>query len=127
VVRNNMAKNEEYQIQKALVLYIKFQYPDVLFNADVGGTWTKNFGTAIKNKLSGHSNGFPDLFFPEPRGKWHGLFIELKTEKGVLSKEQFEWLVELRVRDYRAECCKGFERAKEVIDDYFKKYEENKD
>lgn len=113
-----MARNEEYQIQKALVLYIKFQYPNILFNADVGGTWTKNFGTAIKNKLSGHSNGFPDLFFAEPRKGYHGLFIELKTIKGRISDEQQDWIEKLNERGYCALVAYGFDEAKEDINNY---------
>ena len=44
----------------------------------------------------------------------------MKTEKGVASKEQKWWKEELTKRGYRSEICKGFESAKQVIDEYLK-------
>jgi len=118
-------KNEEYQIQVAVVNYLSYQYPDVLFNADCGG---QRYGEGIqaimrgkRMKASGHKKGFPDLAIFEPRGKYHGLFIELKVDKnGVLSYEQDDWLVELDKRGYYSVCCRGFESAKKCIDLYLK-------
>jgi hypothetical protein len=47
------------------------------------------------------------------------LFIELKTDKGIASKEQKEWIKQLNKRGYYASICKGFLEAQKVIDDYF--------
>lgn len=114
-----MSKNEEYQNQKAVVAWFHLQYPNKLINADVGGVWTKNFAQAIKNKMSGHSNGYPDLFIAEPTKKYFGLFIEMKSAKGYATPEQKKWIEELKKRNFLAVVCYGFAEAIKTIDDYF--------
>jgi hypothetical protein len=109
----------EYYEQKNVVDWFRLQYPDKLINGDVGGVWTKNYAQAIKNKCLGHSNGYPDLFIAEPKGKYHGLFIEMKSEKGRATPEQKRWVEELNKRKYYAVVCRGFYEAKNMIDDYF--------
>ena len=110
-------KNQEQQIQTSLVRYITYQYPDILFCASAGGLHT-SIRQAVKMKAAGYWKGFPDLQICEPRSGYHGLFIELKTEKGVVSKEQRAWIAGLEKRGYKAVVCKGFESAKKVLDGY---------
>jgi hypothetical protein len=62
--------------------------------------------------------GFPDLMILESSKQYKGLFIEMKTEKGVASKEQKWWKEQLNKRGYRSEICKGFDSAKQLIDEY---------
>lgn len=107
----------EALVQASLIKYLKYQYPTLLYCASAGGLKT-TFSQAKKMKATGYVKGFPDLLVLETTDKYHGLFIELKTEKGVLSKEQKWWLQELRKRNYLAECCYGFDHAKRVIDLY---------
>ena len=114
-----MSKTEEYQNQKAVVQWFRLQFPNKLLNADTGGVWTRNIATAMKNKVSGHSNGYPDLFIPEPIEKYKGLFIEMKSAKGYPTIEQKHWIEELNKRNYSAVICHSFNEAKNVIDDYF--------
>ena len=73
---------------------------------------------AIMMKRTGYVRGFPDLMILESSKDYKGLFIEMKTEKGVASKEQKWWREELTKRGYRSEICKGFDSAKQVIDEY---------
>ena len=75
---------------------------------------------AKKMKATGYKKGFPDLFIYEPRGSYHGLAIELKTQKGRLSESQAIWITRLATRGYMARICKGFDEAKNSIDQYFK-------
>ena len=52
----------------------------------------------IKLTSQGMRKGFPDNFFPYPKGCYHGLFIELKRSKKSLSKvstAQYEWIKKL--------------------------------
>lgn len=107
----------EALIQFHVIRYVNFAYPDMLYCASAGGVRT-GFKQAVKMKRTGYVKGFPDMMFLEPVGKHLGLFIELKTEKGVLSKEQKDWLKQLNKRGYLACCCYGFDDAKEVIDKY---------
>jgi hypothetical protein len=52
----------------------------------------------------------PDLLIFNRQGGC--LLIELKTEKGTLTKEQKEWL------DYGLVVCRSFDEAKRVIDGF---------
>ena len=66
----------------------------------------------------GLKKGFPDNFIAEPKGKWHGLFIELKRAKKSLSKksnEQKAWIKALNENGYKAVFCYGAEEAKRMV------------
>jgi hypothetical protein len=69
-------------------------------------------------RLSGVKRGVPDLFLPVARGEYHGLFIEMKTEKGKTTPDQDWWITELSEQGYFAEVCHGWESAKRVIEWY---------
>jgi hypothetical protein len=70
------------------------------------------------------------LFIAYPSGNFHGLFIEVKTEKanpflknGNISKnkhiqEQYKVLLELERKGYLAEFGVGFEGCKKIIKNY---------
>jgi len=108
----------EAGVQKAVVDYIKYQYPHVLYCASAGGVRT-SMKQAIKMKATGYIKGVPDLQIFEPVGNYHGLLIEIKDLKGVVSKEQKQWIKDLNDRGYYATYCKGVESTIKVIDDYF--------
>ena len=108
---------KERDIQKAIVNYIKLQYPNVLYCASAGGLRT-SIKQARMMKATGYVKGFPDLVVMEPVGKFHGLFLEIKTKKGRATKEQLLWRHKLNDRNYVCEITYGFEETKEVIDRY---------
>lgn len=107
----------EAGVQKAVVDYIKYQYPGVLYCASAGGVRT-SMKQAIKMKATGYVKGVPDLQIFEAVGNYHGLLIEIKDLKGVVSKEQKQWIKDLNDRGYFATYCKGVESTIKVIDDY---------
>jgi len=78
---------------------------------------------AAQLKLEGVKSGVPDLFLPVARQNYHGLFIEMKRIKGgSLSKNQKDFIAQLRAQGYKVEVAEGFEKAKQIIIDYFKGY-----
>lgn len=80
----------------------------------------RNLLEAVKLKRMGTMSGVPDLCIPIPSGRYHGLYIELKREKGgKVSESQSDWLAFLREKGYYAQVAKGFEEAKEMILHYF--------
>ena len=110
-------KNEEALIQEAVINYLVAQYPKALYCASAGGVRT-SMKQAVKMKKTGYVKGFPDLFIYEPKKEWHGLAIEMKTAKGVVSQSQKEWRKNLDQRNYMAFVCRSFDEAKIVIDEY---------
>ena len=79
-----------------------------IFHIPNGGQ--RNKATAAKLKSEGVSAGVPDLFIPSLK-----LFIEMKDLKGVVSKEQKDWIAYLLSINYSVMVCYGFEDAKTVI------------
>jgi hypothetical protein len=73
---------------------------------------------AAKMKAEGVRAGVPDYCLPVPRHGYHGLYVELKTPTGYPSREQREWIAALREQGYRAEVCRGWAAAWDVIRDY---------
>ena len=113
-----MAQNE-LKVQIAVVKWLKLQYPNVLYCASAGGMRT-SLAVAKKMKASGYVKGFPDLGIFKPTYKHHGLFIELKADKkSYPTKEQKEWIENLKAVGYHAVVCKGFDSAIEEITKYF--------
>jgi len=124
-----MRNNEEYKLCKNLALYMKLQYPKVFYHFDAAGLNLSKAQAGMQKAIQ-KGRGFPDLFIAEPRGEFHGLFIELKKEGEVLYKRNGEAVTEhvqeqincinlLRAKGYCAGFAIGFNEAKTVIDSYF--------
>ena len=73
------------------------------------------------NRL-GVKSGVPDLFLPYPVGDVHGLWIELKADKGRVMGSQREWIEYLRSQGYAAYVCRGAEQAINCIQLYLSDY-----
>jgi hypothetical protein len=110
-------KLSEEEIQIRVVNYITIVHPDILFCASAGGVRT-GYKQAVKMKRTGYKKGFPDLQICEAVGGYHGLFLELKTLKGVASPEQKQWRADLLKRGYYAIIVQGVEPCIEIIDKY---------
>lgn len=66
----------------------------------------------------GVKRGVPDLCLPVPRGRYHGLYIEMKTETGRVSDDQEWWGEQLSAEGYFWEVCHGWESAARVLEWY---------
>ena len=74
----------------------------------------RHIKVAMKLKLEGVRAGVPDLFIALAVGKYHGLFIEMKRQKGgSVSTEQKEWHKLLIANGYKVIIGYGAESAKE--------------
>ena len=73
-------------------------------------------------KRMGVKRGVSDLFLGIPNNGYHGLWLELKVEKGKLTKEQISFIERKNQKGYFAIAVWGFESAKLVILDYLKGY-----
>ena len=70
-------------------------------------------------RAMGVKSGVPDLFLPVPRGKFHGLWIEMKrTKDGKLSENQKWWLKALNSLGYSAQVAYGAEQAIRQLEEY---------
>lgn len=120
----------EAELQKQVAIYIRMQYPDVIFHSDFGsGARLSPWQARMQKMQNGGRRAWPDMMIAEPIGNYHGLFIELKREGARLKKQNGEWasshiaeqnimLNELSNKGYKAEFAIGFEQALDLIDDY---------
>lgn len=77
-------------------------------------------------RLEGLRKGVPDIFlaYPSKGSQWpnktayNGLFIEMKSKKGILRKEQTFWLGQLTMAGYKAVVCRSWHEAAKVICEY---------
>ena len=91
----------------------------LLFHIPNGGS--RNKVEAAHLKRLGVKKGVPDLFLPVARKGYHGLFVEMKREKGGrLSEEQEMWLRELDIQGYMGDVCNGYEEARALIEEYLR-------
>lgn len=95
-------------------------YPELalMFAIPNGGERTKSGSGRLK--AEGVKPGVPDIFLPVARGKYHGLFIEMK-KRGVfsVSQEQRDWAIQLAEQHYRVVLAIGWLNAKMLIEKYF--------
>ncbi len=78
-------------------------------------------GLAAKMRRMGMTKGVVDVFLPVVRNGYAGLYIEMKRRNGVpsdLSDDQSEFIDFARTQGYRADWCKGWERARDLILNY---------
>lgn len=74
----------------------------------------------LKLRRLGMRRGFPDLFVPDARGGFHGLFIEMKKDKkSTVSRDQKKWIDYLSRMGYKALVCYGSDEAIRTIKQYF--------
>lgn len=95
------------------------QYPELelLFHIPNGGRRSKS--EAARFKSEGVKAGVPDMFLPVARGKYHGLFIEMKRLKGGRVQEvQRKWMEKLRGQGYYTTVCHGWQEASDALQRY---------
>lgn len=110
-------KNEETNIQVAVANYLRYKHPGILFTIAPSGI-KLGIRTAKMLKAMGYRAGTPDLMIFEPLGGFHGLFMELKTEKGKLMPNQAGFIATLNHSGYKAVVCYGYNEAVACLDGY---------
>ena len=119
-IKNHPSEDAE---QEALFEWARMMagaYPclEMMFHIPNGGRRDAVTGAALKRR--GVKAGVPDICLPFPRGKYHGLYIELKVGKNRPTETQKLWLDRLEYCGYAAVVCYGWRQAVEIIEKYLK-------
>lgn len=124
-----MAGRTEAQHQANVIRWsqqpsVRSRWPQLalLFHVPNGGTRDAVEGRHLKEQ--GVKSGVPDLCLPAASGRYHGLFIELKTDTGRASQAQEWWIERLSAGGYFAQVCRGWESAVRVLEWYLSLPEE---
>ncbi len=112
-----MIRSDETRQHIALANYIRWAHPGTLFTISPSGMKLP-LSVAAKLKAMGYRAGTTDFLILEPRGQWHGLLLEFKTEKGSLQHNQKEFMLEADKRGYKTAVCYGYEAAVQYVNSY---------
>ena len=94
---------------------VRRQYPSLKFLYHIPNERSDKRQAAILKQM-GVKRGVPDLCLPVARGRYHGLYIEMKrTFGGVVSDDQKWWKQQLTENGYACVICKGWEAGKEAL------------
>lgn len=121
-MKNTATLPTEAQEQAALIQWWSLRYPKLdklLFAIPNGGL--RNKITAAKLKKEGVKTGVADLCLAIPSGEYHGLFLEMKRQKGGQQSEEqriFEAMV--TKMNYRYAIAKGAGEAIRIITEYMR-------
>lgn len=113
---------ETYEQQK-LITWVDTFHMDksqYLFAIPNGGS--RHPAEAVRLKAEGVRPGVLDLFFYQPRGGYHGLFIEMKRRRGstsVVSGGQRGFIDRARKQGYFCAVCWGFDEARAALETYW--------
>lgn len=105
----------------------EWKWPELKLLMHIPNGGKRDVRTAAMLKASGVKPGVPDLFLPVPRGKYHGLWIELKHGKNKPSELQKQWLTDLQRMGYYAVVAVGFDHAVEHLERYMDLDKEDKE
>jgi hypothetical protein len=112
----------EHTMQVKVVQYVRTFFPEVLILSVPNGA-----GTSAKNRLALYAEGLlpgvPDLFIPEARQGFHGLWIEMKTQEGVESVAQKRIRNHLEDNNYLCYVARSEITAINIIEAYLKQEE----
>lgn len=112
-------KHTESAEQIAAMDWLRSQFPEVAEHTMHIGNERKSslYMGAIMKKM-GVLKGASDIFMAWPCGKYHGLFIEVKSLTGRASPEQKAFIQRMRNVGYKAEICHGAEAVISTMREY---------
>lgn len=120
-----MRKHEEDNIQVSCVEWFRYQYPKLLLTSfpagfALQGDKIKRIRTGARMKQMGYENGTPDLLIAVSNRVYHGLFIEMKTEKGKLTENQIKIGRYLHDNGYQCLVVRSLDEFIKVVEKYLK-------
>jgi hypothetical protein len=122
-------KSPESDMQQCCMRYFNSKYPEfkpyfiAIPNAQKREIKTDKKGrkyvpSANKQIAEGMKAGVWDIFIAIPKGKNHGLWLEMKIKPNKLSPLQQQFYTDIRKMDYACEVIFSFEQFKTCIDWY---------
>lgn len=117
----------EHDEQAALIdwtILMSAKWPELNLFYHIPNEGKRSPAAAMRLKQEGMKRGVPDNCLPVARGKYHGLYIELKRIRdGRATADQKQWIEDLNNQGYLAAICKGWEEAAKVIERYLREEE----
>lgn len=114
--KGKISHRSEHSDQVRVVMHIRAFHPKVIIAAVPNGAAVTR-AQRLRLVAEGLLPGFPDLIVCEPRGLYHGLFVEMKSEDpaAVVSAAQTSVHARLRHKGYAVTVARGYMDAVRVI------------
>ena len=118
-IKHTEANYQQQVVEWARWAHRSGKYPNLdLLHCSLNGVKLSAL-QATKSKQQGMLSGVPDLFLPVPIGAYHGLFIEMKSDKGRLSTNQTWFLSKVELLGYKIAVCYSANEAIKTIENYY--------
>ena len=114
-------QHEEERIQGAIVTYFRYMHREFApLLVHVANERRCSVRQGARLKAMGVTAGVADLLLFVPRGGWHGLCLEVKTEKGRQRETQKEWEEAVTAQGYLYLIVRSTDEARKVLETYLK-------
>ncbi len=118
-IKHTEANYQQQVVEWARWAHKSGKYPNLdLLHCSLNGVKLSKTQAGIA-KGQGMLSGVPDLFLPVPIGGYHGLFIEMKSDKGRLSTNQTWFLSKVELLGYKIAVCYSANEAIKTIENYY--------
>lgn len=110
----------EAKIQAACVAWLWNEHPEtrgLFFHVEN----EESDGNAVKGgirRAMGIVAGVSDMILLMPRGRYHGLCVEFKTEIGRQKPQQIEWQAKVEAQGFKYVICRSLESFKVIFKEY---------
>ena len=114
-------RHEESRIQQACIRWFRLQYPKlalVMFSVPNGGARRRIEGAIMK--AEGVTRGVADLLLLYPSKHYHGLAIEMKTQKGRQQPSQKIWQRAVEDAGYKYIIVRSIEEFIDAVNGYLR-------
>ncbi len=127
ITPEQMAGDTEHSHQVALCIWVAQnidKYPELKWLTAIPNGGLRNAAVANKLKAEGVKPGVPDLLLAVRHDSFPCLWIEMKRPEtdmqrsGKLTREQKEWINNLRSQGHKAVVCYGWKYARDEILNY---------
>ena len=112
------AKHQQAVIKWSQQPAVRSRWPELALLHHIKNETREGAAQVAVDKAMGVKAGVPDLCLPVARDRYHGLYIEMKTERGRISEAQKWWGGKLLEQGYMFEVCHGWKSAVGVLEWY---------
>lgn len=121
IIKKKTIHYAEHFIQCQCVQWFRTQHPRKMILSIPNGGSRFNILHAMRLQREGLTAGVPDLFIPEGSNNnflLRGLFVEMKSATGRMSKDQMEMGKKLKARGYAVEVCRSLGEFINIVNSY---------
>lgn len=94
--RSSKTAKKEEALQKSLSRYVRAKYPTAVFTSEQSGLAAGYSVASTLKATRSHATKHLDWQLAEPRGRFHGLYLELKKSKDTLLKKDGNYKADKR-------------------------------